>query len=238
VIGNIYFVTGTSTGVGKTEVCVGLLEAATESGMSTLAIKPIASGSEMTPQGLRNDDAVALRHAMSMPLSYQQVNPYAFKPAIAPHIAAQQAGVTLDVDRLARHCRELGEYHPDLTIIEGAGGWRVPLNDQELYSDLPRRLGIPVILVVNMQLGCINHALLSCEAIHNDGLRLAGWVANCTTQEMSFYQDNLLILKSKISAPLLGEVPFRSSYDATTETKHIYKNIVLELQNQNSGLDL
>lgn len=233
-----WFVTGTSTGVGKTEVCVGLLEAAAELGLATLAIKPIASGSEMTPQGLRNDDAVALHHAMSLPLGYEQVNPYAFEPAIAPHIAAQQAGVTLHVDTLAEHCHELGEYNPDLTIIEGAGGWRVPLNERELYSELPQRLGVPVILVVSMQLGCINHALLSCEAIHADGLQLAGWIANCTTETMSCYQDNILILKNKISSPLLGEVPFRLPGDATQDTKHIYKNIIVRLQNQTAGLDL
>lgn len=227
---NTFFITGTSTGVGKTSVCTGLLRAAGELGMSTLAIKPLASGSEMTPRGLRNDDALALQEAMSIALPYERVNPYAFAPAIAPHIAARQAGVSLSIDALAQHCRELGENDADLTLIEGAGGWRVPVNEQEFYSELPARLGIPVILVVGMQLGCINHALLSYEAIRHDGVPVAGWIANCTRGSMSCYPENIAAIKKMMSAPLLGEIPFQSSFGSFDKLKYIYKNIISRLR--------
>src|SRR5680860_139512 len=169
-----FFVTGTDTGVGKTMVSAAILEAAKAAGKRTLGMKPIASGCESTPEGLRNEDALALQQAATETIAYDLVNPVALAPAIAPHVAAVQAGRTISADRLVGFCRGMQMRPADLLLIEGAGGWRVPLNDRETYSAVPRELGVPVILVVALRLGCINQALLTAEAIHNDGLVLAG----------------------------------------------------------------
>jgi dethiobiotin synthetase len=202
-----YFVTGTDTDVGKTLVVEGLLAAAGEQGLTTLAIKPVAAGCERTSDGLRNEDALKLMAQMSEPLSYQQVNPVALEPAIAPHIAAQQVGQLLCLETLVKHCQEVLTQPAQLALIEGAGGWRLPLNETEYLSSLPQRLDMPVILVVGMKLGCLNHALLSMEAIARDGVRLAGWVANRVDGNMSCFEANLATLKGVINAPLLGVIP-------------------------------
>lgn len=209
-----YFVTGTDTGVGKTLVSAALLCAARNLGRRTLAIKPIASGCEQTPDGLRNDDALMLQAAMTETLSYDQVNPIALEPAIAPHVAAAQAGRQVSVQRLVGFCRGLQLRPADLLLIEGAGGWRVPLNDRETYAGVPAALGVPVVLVVPLQLGCINHALLTAEAIRADGLRLAGWVANRPTPAvMTNEAESLDYLQSHLGAPCLGILPWKDNPD-------------------------
>lgn len=202
-----YFVTGTDTDVGKTTVAAGLLHAARLSGLSTAAGKPVASGCELTPKGLRNADALALLAECSLPLAYAEVNPLAFEPAIAPHLAAREAGVALTVQALLKPMRHILDKHADFTLIEGAGGWRVPLADQHNLSDLAKALGLPVILVVGVRLGCINHALLSAEAIARDGLPLAGWVANIIDPKTSRLEENLATLAERLPAPCLGRVP-------------------------------
>lgn len=202
-----YFVTGTDTEVGKTTIAAGLLLAANRRGFSTAAIKPVAAGCERTAEGLRNSDALLLQRSMSLQLDYDEINPFALEPAIAPHIAAEQAGIKLSAARLAGICRGVMMHRADLTLIEGAGGWRVPLNGRELMSQLAIELSVPVVVVIDMRLGCINHTLLTVEAIVRDGLRLAGWVANRVTPEMSCYAENLATLKGFLSAPCLGEVP-------------------------------
>lgn len=205
---NAFFVTGTNTEVGKTWVSCALLAAAARQGLRTIAIKPIAAGCERTSGGLRNEDALQLQHFMSEELSYSQVNPVTLEPAIAPHIAAQQAGLELSLSELVSHCSQtLGEAH-DLALIEGAGGWRVPINDAETLADLPARLRTPVILVVGMGLGCLNHALLTVEAIERDGLPLAGWVANTQAEEMPCLAENLATLRQRLAAPCLGVIPY------------------------------
>ena len=206
-MGQQFFIAGTDTDVGKTLIATGILAAANEQGLSTLAIKPVAAGCEETPEGLRNEDALLLRETMSVELPYEQVNPVALKPAIAPHIAAQQIGKRLMVSQLAGYCRGTLMQRSDLAVIEGAGGWRVPLNHVETLAGLVKELNLPVILVVGVKLGCINHALLTAEAIVNDGLTLAGWVANRLDAGMPCYEENIQTLKSLINAPCLGEVP-------------------------------
>lgn len=202
-----FFVTGTDTNVGKTFVAAGLLLAAKARGLSTSALKPVAAGCEMTEAGLRNADALLLQSVITQPLSYEQLNPIALAPAIAPHIAAHQAQRNLSVDRLAGFCR--GALHTtDLTLVEGAGGWRVPLNPMETLADLAKVLHLPVILVVGVRLGCINHALLTAEAIRHDGLQLAGWVANCIEADMPALQENIDSLKARIPAPCLATLPW------------------------------
>jgi len=204
-----YFVTGTDTGVGKTHVAAALLHLAGHRGLRTAAIKPVAAGCQTTAAGLRNDDALILQAASSLSLAYEQVNPVALAPAVAPHLAASEAGLSLAVDSLARHCRGVLALGADLTLVEGAGGWRVPLNDRETLADLAAALGLPVIMVVAMRLGCINHAILTAEAIRRDGLILAGWVANSVDVAMPLRRENLQTLVQRLGAPLLGDIPFQ-----------------------------
>ena len=194
----IFFVTGTDTGVGKTWVSCRLLERAKEAGLRCYGLKPVAAGCEDTADGPRNEDALALMAASSVELPYEQVNPVALKAAVAPHIAAQQDGKTVTLSRLVGYVRGALNANPaDLVLIEGAGGWRVPLNDHEMLSGLARELNVPVIQVVSMKLGCINHALLTAEAIKNDGLRYAGTMANCIGS-MDVQQENLLTLRQHL----------------------------------------
>jgi dethiobiotin synthetase len=203
-----FFIAGTDTDVGKTLIATGLLLAANARGLSTMAIKPVAAGCEETAEGLRNDDALQLQRAMSLQLPYEQVNPVALKPAIAPHIAADQVGRRLLVSQLEGYCRGALMQKADLALIEGAGGWRVPLNRAETLAGLAKALNVPVILVVGVKLGCINHALLTVEAIANDGVPLAGWVASQLQPDMPCYEQNVNTLRSLIRAPCLGEVPY------------------------------
>ena len=202
-----YFITGTDTDVGKTTVAAGLLQAARAAGLSTAAGKPVASGCEVTPEGLRNADALALMAQCTLALSYEEVNPVAFEPAIAPHIAAREAGVALTVQALLTPMQRILRQRADFTLIEGAGGWRVPLSGQDSLSDVAQGLDLPVILVVGVRLGCISHALLTAEAIAQDGLQLAGWVANIIDPKTSRLEENLATLAERLPAPCLGRVP-------------------------------
>lgn len=202
-----YFVTGTDTEIGKTTIAAGLLHAARLRGLSTAAAKPVASGCAMTAGGLRNDDALALLGECTLALRYEEVNPLAFEPAIAPHLAAREAGVQLDVASLLGPVRAILAKGADFVLVEGAGGWRVPLTGEENLSDLAVALGLPVILVVGVRLGCINHAVLSVEAIERDGLELAGWVANVVDAQTSRLEENLATLAERLPAPCLGRVP-------------------------------
>ena len=202
-----YFITGTDTDAGKTTISAGLLCAAKQQQLSTLAMKPIASGCEITEQGLRNSDALALIAQSTVKLPYAQINPYTFAPAIAPHIAADEAGVELSVDDLYQAAQVVLQHRADFTLIEGAGGWRVPISNTEFLSDFAIALNMPVILVVGVKLGCINHALLTVEAIRSDGLELAGWVANVIDPDCAHLAENIEYLKQHIAAPCLAEVP-------------------------------
>lgn len=216
-----FFVTGTDTDVGKTTIAAGLLRAARLAGLSTAAVKPLASGCEAGADGLRNSDALALLAECSLPLSYAEVNPFAFAPAIAPHLAAREAGVPLKVEVLAAAVQAVLAQRADFTLVEGAGGWRVPLDGQATLAELPVALDLPVILVVGVRLGCINHALLTAEAIARDGLRLAGWVANVLDPQTSRLDDNLRTLTERLAAPCLGRVPRLQQADAAAVARHL-----------------
>lgn len=202
-----FFVTGTDTEIGKTTVAAGLLHAARLAGLSTAAAKPVASGCVLTADGLRNGDALALLGECTVALRYEEVNPLAFEPAIAPHLAAREVGVLLDVAALQEPVQAILDKRADFTLIEGAGGWRVPLAGQATLSDLAIALKLPVILVVGVRLGCINQALLTAEAILRDGLPLAGWVANLVDPQTSRLEDNLATLAERLPAPCLGYLP-------------------------------
>lgn len=209
-----YFITGTGTDVGKTLVASGLLAAASQQGLSTVGMKPVAAGCDVTSEGLRNNDALQLLAQSSLNVSYEQINPVALEPAVAPHIAAAKAGRRLSADRLAGFYRGLMMQRPDFSVVEGAGGWRVPLNQRETFADLAKMIQLPVVLVVSMELGCINHALLTVEAIQRDGLTLAGWVANQVVSGMGSYQENLETLQHWIPCPMIAEIPFLPEAEA------------------------
>ncbi|ARU86949.1 dethiobiotin synthase [Pseudomonas sp. M30-35] len=204
---NAFFITGTDTEIGKTTIAAGLLYAAREAGMSTAAAKPVASGCAKSAEGLRNEDALALLEQCSVALTYEEVNPLAFAPAIAPHLAAREAGVVLNVERLQEAVQGVLDKTADFTVVEGAGGWRVPLSGQASISDLVVNLKLPVIMVVGVRLGCINHAVLTAEAIAADGLELVGWVANVVDPKTSRLEENLATLAERLPAPCLGYVP-------------------------------
>lgn len=198
-----FFVTGTDTDAGKTYVTVGLLNAAKRAGVKSLGLKPIAAGAVSIEGKLRNDDALLIQAASSVTLPYEQVNPVVLEAAVAPHIAAIQEGRLVTASRLEGYIKGALLMPHELALVEGAGGWRVPLNDREMLSDVAKSLGFPVILVVNMKLGCLNHAVLTAEAIARDGLILAGWVANTGPEKMPFFEENVATLSAMLPAPLL-----------------------------------
>lgn len=204
----VFFVTGTDTEVGKSRVAASLLSAAQARDLTTAALKPIASGCEELNGELRNEDALLLQQFCSPALAYEQINPVALRAAVAPHIAAALEGRELNVQRLIGFSRALLSERADFTIVEGAGGWRVPVNQREMLSDLPRQMGWPVILVVGIRLGCINHAILTAEAIMRDGLPLAGWVANHLAEMTPVARQNVQTLRHMLPAPCLGELPW------------------------------
>ncbi len=216
-----FFITGTDTDVGKTEVAAGLIEAANQKGLRTGAIKPVAAGCEDHGDGPQNDDAIKLQSLANVELSYQQVNPVALDLPMAPHIAAQEQGKALSANRLTGFCRGVSMLPMDFLVIEGAGGWRVPINKRETMADIPKQLNAEVILVVGIRLGCINHALLTAQAIRLDGLKIAGWVANILDTEMLRIEENIDTLKQMLIEPCLGVVPRLSDVSPQQVAAHL-----------------
>ncbi|MCP4996479.1 MAG: dethiobiotin synthase [Gammaproteobacteria bacterium] len=210
-----YFITGTDTGCGKTEITLALMHAMQQAGEQVIGMKPVASGAEQTPEGLRNEDALAIQNQGSTRVAYDQINPYAFSPPVAPHLAAAEVGVEMSLEKINECYRQLSML-ADRVLVEGVGGWRVPINVSEGVSELVRALDLPVILVVGVKLGCINHALLTVEAIQSDGLRLAGWIANQVESDMLMATDNIATLKGLITVPHLGSVPYLPGADRET----------------------
>jgi dethiobiotin synthetase len=202
---NSVFVTGTDTDVGKTRISVAIIELLQQQGKRVAAMKPIASGCELMIDGLRNDDALQLSQQANVKLAYQLINPYAFEPAIAPHIAAEQVNSTIEVVVIKQNF-DLIQQQSDAVVVEGAGGWLVPLNQTETMADLAISLDLPVILVVDIRLGCINHALLTVKAIESTGLKLQGWIANNFGQNPQSIEI-VETLTQRIWAPCLGYVP-------------------------------
>ena len=203
-----YFITGTDTGVGKTQVTAALLLAAKAHGLRSLGVKPVAAGCVPADGRLVNEDALLLQRCSSQSPDYAAVNPVALEPAIAPHIAAERAGISLRAAALTDQVRAQEASGADVLLVEGAGGWLVPLNQTETMADLAVALGYPVILVVGMRLGCINHALLAAQAIRASGLELAGWVANSVAAEMDCLAENVRTLEQRLPALRMGTVPF------------------------------
>lgn len=213
-----YFIAGTDTDAGKTYVANALLKEAAKQGLSTLGLKPVAAGSELFDGREANDDALALQSASTVKPSYDLVNPVLLKRPMAPHLAAEDEGKRITVQTLAGYCRGAWMSAPaEFTLIEGAGGWRVPLNARESLAGLAIELQLEVILVVGMKLGCLNHALLTAETIARDGCKLAGWVANTIDHDMLELERNIQSLQARLPAPLLGVMPRQADHDELPE---------------------
>lgn len=207
---NSYFIVGTDTGVGKTFIASRIIQQFAAQGHQVVGMKPITSGCEKNAQGeWGNEDVTALTNVSNVQAPLDLINPYRFIPAIAPHIAANQAEVSIEVAKISQ-CFDALQQQADIVIVEGAGGFLVPINPQETLADLAVALKLPIILVVGMRLGCINHALLTVEAIKQKGLNLAGWVANQIDPQMPVFQENLESLKTRVDAPLLEIVSWQN----------------------------
>ncbi|WP_038910971.1 dethiobiotin synthase [Dickeya dadantii] len=204
-----WFVTGTDTEVGKTVASVALLQAARQAGYRTAGYKPVASGCEVTPQGIRNGDALQLQANSSVALPYDAVNPLAFLEPTSPHIVSAVEKRPIAFSTLSDGLRAL-ERQADWVLVEGAGGWFTPLSERHTFADWVREETLPVILVVGVKLGCINHAMLTAQAVRQAGLRLAGWIANVVQPPDRRHQAYLQTLQERIPAPMLGEIPYLS----------------------------
>ncbi|MBW3694637.1 dethiobiotin synthase [Vibrio sp. T187] len=201
------FIAGTDTEVGKTVVSKAILQAFAAEKLSTIGYKPVAAGCEETAEGLRNSDALHLQEAATNDIAYHDVNPYALLLPASPHIAAKHDNVVIEdsvlSDKLAQH-----KESSDIVLVEGAGGWRVPVSDSDCLSSWVKQEQLPVVLTVGIKLGCLSHALLTAEAIRADGLNLVGWVANRINPGTEHYSDIIAMLEDKMGAPKLGEIPY------------------------------
>jgi dethiobiotin synthetase len=195
-------------------------------GIRVAAMKPVASGCALTPEGLHNEDALALLEAMNVRARYSDVNPYAFAPAIAPHIAAREAGVDIDFSVLDRAYERL-RMQSQVLIVEGAGGWLAPLDSSRVFADLAVHWQMDVVLVVGMRLGCLNHALLTVESVERRGLSLRGWVANSIDPGFERVTENISSLKNRISAPCLGIFAFEPQADLETLAQALAVNALI-----------
>lgn len=207
------FVTGTDTGVGKTLVSCALLHALRQQYAAVVGMKPVAAGVAESAGGWSNDDVVALRAASSLAVASELDNPYLLREPLSPHLAAQRMGVAIDIALIVERYQRLAAM-ADAVVVEGAGGFCVPLNEAQTGADLARALALPVILVVGLRLGCLNHALLSAQAIRAQGLHLAGWVVSRIDPAMLAADDNVATLVQRLDAPLLADVPHLTAPDA------------------------
>ena len=222
-----FFITGTDTGIGKTWSTLALMQACKIGGMKVAGMKPVASGSEETGGELRNEDALMIQSYCSRPYPYELINPYVFREPIAPHIAAAKNGITISIGKIVDAYRLLSE-KSDVVMVEGIGGWRVPITEDHTTSEMVEALDLPVILVVGLRLGCINHALLTNQVIQSDNIKLAGWIVSCVDKEYLETEKTIQTLIEKIDAPLLGKLPFSPVCDVEALGKHISINDLLE----------
>ncbi|KND59816.1 Dethiobiotin synthetase [Candidatus Burkholderia verschuerenii] len=221
------FVAGTDTEIGKTLVSSALLHGFARAGLRAAAMKPIASGAIERDGVLHNEDADQLDAAANVALPNEIRTLFMMREPIAPHIAASREGLTLDIGRIVEAHR-MAQAQADIVVVEGVGGFRVPLDDAHDTADLAVALGLPVVLVVGMRLGCISHALLTAEAIATRGLRLAGWVANRVDPSMLYPEENIATLTARLPAPLLGVIPHLAPADAARAADHLDTRALLE----------
>ena len=199
---NGLFFTGTDTGCGKTTAAIAYMNQLKHANIRVAGFKPVSAGCERLPEGLRHSDAVKLQNNASVEFQYNIINPYAFEPAVAPHIGAQLAGIKMDIDTIVG-CYQTLSSAVDQVIVEGAGGWLVPINTRQTMADVAKALNIDVILVVGMKLGCLNHALLTYQSILNHDCRVAGWIANILDPHMPNLNENIHYLENNFDSPLV-----------------------------------
>jgi dethiobiotin synthetase len=217
-----YFVTGTDTDAGKTLVAEALLHKARQQGLVCYGLKPVAAGAEIHNGEASNSDAVKLQNAASVHLPYAVINPYLFNSPIAPHIAAEQSQTSITQQVLVDHIRQtLIQCPADLVVVEGAGGWLVPINAAQYLSGIALDLQLEVIVVVGLKLGCLNHALLTVRAIEQDGLKVAAWVGSQIEADMPVLTENIATLTQKIVAPCLGIIPHQAGINGEQAAKFI-----------------
>jgi dethiobiotin synthetase len=202
-----WFVTGTDTEIGKTFATCALIHAARAQGFTALGMKPVASGAEILDGKAINEDATKLLAAGSFDPGRERLNPYCLRIPVSPHIAAREENIRIESARIRQAFDELAQ-RCDRLFVEGAGGFLAPLGEEVDAPQLARELDLPLILVVGMRLGCINHTLLTAEAILSRGLRLEGWIANCLSPDMAYLHDNIDFLRHRLDAPLLGTLPY------------------------------
>ena len=207
-----FFITGTDTGVGKTWFTVALMAALKRRGLNVMGMKPIATGAEKIKDRLVNEDAKLIMQNCSQTVSYDLINPFVFELPSAPHVAAKHEGVVIDLDQIIKNYHLLKSMC-DVLVVEGVGGWRVPVINERSLSDLVSKLDLSVILVVGMRLGCINHAILTAEAINADGLNLCGWVSNHLDRVYSDSEETIKTLKKQLDCPHIGDLPHNSDFD-------------------------
>lgn len=204
-----FFILGTDTNVGKTTIAVNLLSFLKANGYSTIGLKPISSGAQLSKVGLRNSDAMALQKAASINLPYEHVNPFCFSLAAAPHIAAEQQACPLSLDKIMQSLQPLLNYAVDYHVIEGLGGAAVPLNKTETTLDLLQAINLPVILVVGLRLGCLNHALLTYEVLRKRNIPIVACICNQIDPDMLFHEENGLYLKQSMDVPFFSLVRYQ-----------------------------
>lgn len=214
------YVTGTDTGMGKTLVSTALLHAFRGGGRHAVGMKPLASGCVHSEEGWRNDDALALGEASSSVAPYADLNPYALPLPLAPELAARSAGVEVRLDVIVAAFTRL-QAQSEVTVVEGVGGWAAPLAADLDQGDLVRALGLPVVMVVGMRLGCISHARLTARAIVADGARLVGWVASHVDPEMECQDENFELLRARLQVPCWGRLPYSPRCDASVLARHL-----------------
>lgn len=224
-----FFITGTDTGVGKTFVSCALLHAFAQQGLRTVGMKPVAAGCRDKGAGLLSEDAEHLVLAGNVAATPEEITTYAFEPALAPHLAARQAGVEIEFAPIQATLGNL-QSRADVVVVEGVGGFRVPLNERQDSTDLAVALALPVILVVGMRLGCLNHALLTTEAIAARGLPLSGWVANCIDPDMGMVEDNIAALEARLDEPCIVTLPFLAGCDYRSAAAAFEQNFYLVAQ--------
>ena len=213
------FIAGTDTEIGKTHASVSLVHALRAAGHRACGMKPVASGCDETAEGLRNEDALALQAAGEPRPDYAQVNPFSMRAPVSPHLAARQDGVHIELEGIARAYAELAVDHVRI-VVEGIGGWMVPLREDLLASAIPAALDLPVILVVGLRLGALNHALLSARAIQADGGRLLGWIGNRIDPDLALAEDNIDTLRTLLPAPCLGVLPHAMAPEQAASLLH------------------
>lgn len=249
------FITGTDTDVGKTAITLALMSALQRRGLTVLGMKPIASGCLHSPDGLRSADALSIATQAgvlvdapadnrvaddaglltdSPRVPYDAINPYAFEPPMAPHIAAGRAGVDIEIARIRAAYQTLAA-QADWVLVEGIGGWRVPLGPSLAVSDLPAALGLPVILVIGMKLGCLSHSLLTAESIRANGDRLVGWIATRLDRDMLAPDENLATLAALLHAPCLGVVPWLDDPSPEAIASHLIIDSLVAAVTEHNG---